>query len=140
MRILRAVLTATLFAGGVSSAFAHHSAAIFDFTRLNELTGEVTAVRVINPHMSLTLVVSDQKGTRSVDFEGHSINNFYRAGWRPNMIKVGDRIKIKFAPRKDGQDGGFVSGFTTAQGQEIGFGPPKEATAEPASDKAKTGR
>ncbi len=43
------------------------------------------------------------------------------------MIKVGDRIKIRFAPRKDGSDGGFVSGFVTAQGQDIQFGIPKEA-------------
>jgi Family of unknown function (DUF6152) len=104
-----------------SVAHAHHSAAMFDFTKSGELEGVVKDIRVINPHMSLTLVVTDSKGTREVSFEGHSVNNFYRAGWRPHSVKVGDKIKVRFAPRKDGHDGGFVSAFTTAQGQEIGF-------------------
>ena len=127
MKLIKVALAMLLCASGLSPVLAHHSAAMYDFSKNHELSGEVKAIRVINPHMSLTLIVSDDKGTRDVDFEGHSINNFYRSGWRPNMIKIGDRIKVKFAPRKDGQDGGFVNGFTTAQGQEIGFMLPKEA-------------
>ena len=107
---------------------AHHSAAMFDFTKRQQLEGVVKEIRVINPHMTLTLVVSDGNGTRDVAFEGHSVNNFYRAGWRPNMVKVGDKIKVTFAPRKDGLDGGFVNAFVTAEGREIGFKPPGEAT------------
>jgi len=129
VRVTLAAIVLTTF--GVSAAQAHHSAAMFDFTRSGELEGVVKDIRVINPHMSLTLVVTDTKGTRNVSFEGHSVNNFYRAGWRPNSVKVGDKIKVKFAPRKDGGDGGFVNAFTTAQGQEIGFKLP--GAAAPAS-------
>jgi hypothetical protein len=124
---------AVLAVFGASAAWAHHSAAMFDFTRTGELEGVVKDIRVINPHMSLTLAVSDGKGTRNVSFEGHSVNNFYRAGWRPNSVKVGDKIKVKFAPRKDGHEGGFVNAFTTAEGQEIGFrlpGAPAPASGE----------
>jgi hypothetical protein len=133
-------VTATLAAmvlavGGASAARAHHSAAMFDFTKSGELDGVVKDIRVINPHMSLTLVVSDGKGTRNVNFEGHSVNNFYRAGWRPDSVKVGDKIKVKFAPRKDGHDGGFVNAFTTAAGQQIGFRLPG-ATAPASGTKA----
>ena len=135
MKAVRVVLAALLCACALSPVLAHHSAAMYDFTKVHEMSGEVKAIRVINPHMSLTLAVSDDKGARDVDFEGHSINNFYRSGWRPNMIKIGDHIKIKFAPRKDGEDGGFVSGFTTAQGQVIGFMIPKEATTPPPAAK-----
>jgi hypothetical protein len=112
---------------------AHHSAAMFDFSRTDQLTGLVKEIRVINPHMTLTLDVADANGTHNIDFEGHSSNNFYRVGWRPGMIQVGDRIVVKFAPRKDGHDGGFVIGFTTAQGREIGFMIPKEAGSPPAT-------
>ena len=119
----------------VRLAVAHHSAAMYDFTKVAESTGVVKTIRVINPHMSLTLAVADDKGARDIDYEGHSINNFYRAGWRPNMIKVGDKIKIRFAPRKDGQDGGFVSGFTTSDGQVVAFGVPKEANQPPPAAK-----
>jgi hypothetical protein len=125
--------------GTGSEALAHHSAAMFDFTRSAELEGVVKDIRVINPHMSLVLVVTDAKGTHEVSFEGHSVNNFYRAGWRPDSVKVGDKIKVRFAPRKDGHEGGFVNAFTTAQGKEIGFGrPPTTApTAAPSAAESK---
>ena len=110
------------------SVLAHHSAAMFDFTKRVDAEGIVKDIRVINPHMSLTLSVTDAKGTRDIAFEGHSVNNFYRAGWRPSMVKAGDKIKVTFAPRKDGMDGGFVSAFVTADGKEIGFKPPTEAS------------
>ena len=122
----------SLAIGGAYDALAHHSAAMFDFTRSAEVEGVVKDIRVINPHMSLVLVVTDAKGSHDVSFEGHSVNNFYRAGWRPDSVKVGDKIKVRFAPRKDGHDGGFVNAFTTAQGKEIGFRPPGATTAAPA--------
>src|SRR5215470_5738880 len=91
--------------GTASDALAHHSAAMFDFTKSAEVEGVVKDIRVINPHMSLVLVVTDAKGAHEISFEGHSVNNFYRAGWRPDSVKVGDKIKVRFAPRKDGHDG-----------------------------------
>jgi hypothetical protein len=128
MRMIRLALAALIVGCVLSPVQAHHSAAMYDFRKVGEATGVVKAIRVINPHMSLTLEVSDDKGPKDVEFEGHSLNNFYRAGWRPNMIKVGDRIKVKFAPRKDNEAGGFVSGFTTADGREVAFKIPTEAS------------
>jgi len=133
MRKLSVALATVALSIGTVSIEAHHSAAMFDFSKRVTAEGVVKDIRVINPHMSLTLVVSDAKGTREIAFEGHSVNNFYRAGWRPNMVKVGDKIKVTFAPRKDGLDGGFVSSFVTAEGREIGFKPPGEASAPPAT-------
>jgi uncharacterized protein DUF6152 len=134
MHIVRVALAGLVLGGALLPVQAHHSAAMYDFRKVAETTGVVKAVRVINPHMSLTLEVSDAKGAQDVEFEGHSLNNFYRAGWRPNMIKVGDRIKVRFAPRKDAQPGGFVSGFTTSDGKEVAFKIPSEAnTPAPAA-------
>jgi Family of unknown function (DUF6152) len=127
MYVIRLALAAFVLGCVLSPAQAHHSAAMYDFMKRAEATGVVKAIRVINPHMSLTLEVGDDKGAKDVEFEGHSLNNFYRAGWRPNMIKVGDRITVKFAPRKDSQAGGFVSGFVTADGREVAFKIPSEA-------------
>ena len=124
--VMFSVLAASVLAAG--PVLAHHSAAMFDFTKRVDAEGIVKDIRVINPHMSLTLAVTDAKGTRDIAFEGHSVNNFYRAGWRPSMVKAGDKIKVTFAPRKDGMDGGFVSAFVTADGKEIGFKPPTEAS------------
>jgi Family of unknown function (DUF6152) len=120
-----------LAAGNLSVALAHHSAAMFDFTKNTWVSGVVKDIRVINPHMSLTLVVSGDKGTKEVSFEGHSVNNFYREGWRPNMVNVGDKIQVRYNPRKDGVDGGFVNGFVTSGGREIAFHLPGDTSTEP---------
>jgi hypothetical protein len=117
----RAFLAAiALSALGAPAALAHHSAAMFDFTRSEQMSGVVKSFELINPHMRLVMVVSDAKGTRDVEFEGHSLNNMYRAGWRPNMVKVGDRLTVIIAPRKDGGDGGYVTAAITASGTRFG--------------------
>ena len=128
-------LVACAFAvGGTSTALAHHSAAMYDFTRNVWVDGVVKSIRVINPHMSLTLAVANPEGkSHDIDFEGHSVNNFYRAGWRPGIVKPGDHIKVRYNPRKDGADGGFVNGFVTAQGREIAFRVPGAPAAPPTS-------
>jgi hypothetical protein len=131
MRIVRMVLAALVTGSALLPVQAHHSAAMYDFRKVEETTGVVKAVRVINPHMSLTLEVGDARSAKDVEFEGHSLNNFYRAGWRPNMIKVGDKIKVRFAPRKDQGPGGFVSAFVTSDGHEVAFKIPSEAAAAP---------
>ena len=131
-----ALLAAALLAGGMSQALAHHSAAMYDFTKNIWVSGVVKNIRVINPHMSLTLIVSNGAGeSRAIDFEGHSVNNFYRAGWRPDLVRVGDKIRVRYNPRKDGRDGGFVNGFVAAGGREVAFHLPQ---AEAAGASART--
>ncbi len=100
-------------------AFAHHSAAQFNFTTPKSVDGVIKEVRMANPHMRLILTVSDVKGTRDIEFEGHSLNNLYRMGWRPDSVKAGDKITITIAPRKDGEDGGYVTKVKTADGKEF---------------------
>jgi hypothetical protein len=132
MSRLGTLLTAVLLAGG-SSVLAHHSAAQFDFTKSVAITGVVVKFVAINPHMRLVLRVTDAKGTREVEFEGHSTNNMYRAGYRDRMIKVGDTITVYAAPLRSGADGGYVTAATTASGQR--FGP--RSAAEAAAERAK---
>ena len=104
-----------------ATAAAHHSAVQFDFTRSETVTGVVKKFRAINPHMQLVLHVKDAKGERDIEFEGHSTNNMYRAGYRDNMIKVGDTITVYIAPLKDGSDGGYVTAAQTASGTRFGL-------------------
>ena len=139
MKTLNATLAGLALALSAVTAWAHHSAAMFDFTQNRWVEGVVKDVRVINPHMTLTLVVEDAKGPHEIAFEGHSVNNFYRAGWRPHMINVGDKIKVRFNPRKDGQEGGFVNGFVTAQGKEVAFRVPGNESGS-ASSPSSSGR
>lgn len=107
--------------GATAPAFAHHSAAQFDFANPVRITGLVKEARFANPHARIILEVTDDaRGTRDIEYEGHSRNNMQREGFRPGMMKVGDTITIQIAPMKDGTDGGYVTALITADGEQIG--------------------
>jgi hypothetical protein len=103
----------------VLPASAHHSAAQFDFTMPAKVEGVVKEIRMANPHMRLVLAVTNDKGPHDVEFEGHSLNNLYRRGWRQDSVKVGDKVTISIAPRKDGGEGGYVLTVKTPDGKEF---------------------
>ena len=113
-----------------SAVAAHHSAIQFDFTRTVTIKGVVKKFQAISPHMRLTLQVTDAKGTREIELEGHSTNNMYRAGYRNNMIKFGDAITVFVAPLKDGSEGGYVTAALTASGVRFGARSSAELAAE----------
>jgi len=102
-------------------AAAHHSAAQFDFSKRVTIEGTVEQFNVTNPHAAALISVTDAKGTRDVEYEGHSASHFYRAGYTRDMVHVGDKIAILIAPRHDGADGGFIQAFTV-NGKTVGFG------------------
>jgi len=102
------------------TADAHHSAAQFDFSRRVTIEGVVKSFTVANPHTKAVVTVTDGKGTRDIEFEGHSASHFYRAGYKRGSVKAGDSIAILIAPRKDGNDGGFIQAFTV-NGVTVGF-------------------
>jgi hypothetical protein len=104
----------------LAGSHAHHSAAQFDFQNQVNLTGVVKVARFANPHAHFVLEVSDEKGTRDIEFEGHSRNNMQRQGLLPDMMRVGDEVTIRIAPLRDGSDGGYVTAFITADGTAIG--------------------
>ena len=102
-----------------TTAWAHHSAAQFDFAQTVRIEGVVKEMRVANPHIALFLEVADAKGKRVIEYEGHSRNNVYRRGWRPEMVHDGDKISIDIAPMRTGEDGGYVKTFITKDGTEF---------------------
>ena len=107
---------------------AHHSAIQYDFAKPVQISGVVTRFQAMNPHMRLTLRVTDAKGTREIAFEGHSTNNMYRGGYRDKMIQVGDTLTLTVAPLKDGSDGGYVTGGVTSKGDQFGLQGANERT------------
>ena len=111
-----AALTLTLSA----TASAHHSAVQYDFGKSATITGVVVKFQAINPHMRITLRVTDDKGTREVELEGHSTNNMYRAGYRDGMIKYGDKITASVAPLRSGAEGGYMIAATLPDGRRFG--------------------
>jgi hypothetical protein len=119
-------------------AAAHHSAAQFDFAQRVTIHGVVKEFNVTNPHTAAFVEVKDAKGTRTVEYEGHSASHFYRAGYTRDMVKAGDEISILIAPRHDGKDGGFIQAFTV-NGKTVGFGGLSPESGKPASGSADPG-
>jgi hypothetical protein len=120
-RIIGAALGSAL-ALCAAVAMAHHSAAQFDFSQRVTIEGIVKDFNVTNPHTWATVEITDEKrGTRDAEYEGHSASHFYRAGYTRGLAKPGDKISILIAPRRDGEDGGFIQAFTV-NGKTIGFG------------------
>jgi hypothetical protein len=120
MSKLGSIFAGLLSLGVATTIYAHHSAAQFDFQNTVNVTGVVKDARFANPHGRIVLSVSDDRGTRDIEFEAHSRNNMYRQGFRPDMMKVGDEITIRIAPMRTGEDGGYVTALITADGTVIG--------------------
>lgn len=113
----RLLLSIALAIGLADVTAAHHSAAQFDLSiRDNEVEGIVKVFEAANPHTRIVLEVTDEKGTRDIEFEGHSRNNYYRSGLRPGMVNVGDKVTLIAAPMRDGSDGGYVLGVILEDG------------------------
>lgn len=121
MKSLPGIAILVFAALATPQAGAHHSAAQFDFGNTVLVEGEVIETRFANPHMRLVLEVTDDaRGTRNIEFEGHSRNNMLRQGLLPDMFKEGDTITIRIAPMRNGNDGGYVTAVRTPDGTEIG--------------------
>jgi hypothetical protein len=113
--------SAALFAGLSATALGHHSASQFNFGGTVNVTGIVRYVRFANPHAKIILeVTDDERGTRDIEFEGHSRNNMIRQGLVPDMFAVGESITISIAPMRDGTDGGYITAFITEDGEAVG--------------------
>jgi Family of unknown function (DUF6152) len=101
-------------------AFAHHSFAMFDQSKVLYLTGTVKQFELVNPHAWLHLAVLGDKGDASTwSFEGGSVSQLVRLGWSKDSLKVGDEVEIGFRPMKDGSRGGQIMSVKLADGRKV---------------------
>lgn len=113
-------------AGGLAAwpALAHHSFAMFDHQHQVKLTGTVRYFQWENPHVYIRLETQDAQGhPRSYTIECANPGILDRAGWKWNMIKVGDRITAIIAPLRTGEPGGLLKQVTLSDGRRFGNGP-----------------
>lgn len=96
-----ALASAFLFAGPL---VAHHGFSVeFDDSKPVTLTGTVTKMEFMNPHIYFYVDVKDAKGTVvNWAFEGSPPNILYRQGWRKDTIKPGDVITAGGFRARDG--------------------------------------
>jgi hypothetical protein len=103
---------------------AHHSlAGVYDMKAEKELAGTVDKLQFTNPHGSLSILVKNEDGTSTewVMTLG-SVSALAQRGvgkTGPNALHVGDSIKVKFLPAKDGHPLGFLKTVTMPDGRVI---------------------
>ena len=104
---------------------AHHSFAMYDHTRTITIKGEVTKFQWTNPHAYLEVDVKQKDGTiKHYSIEMTSINMMQRLGWRSNMIKAGDQVKVTVSPLLNGEAGGLMLDVTLPDGRKLEPGVP----------------
>ena len=118
-KLLNRLLVAALSAVAVPAA-AHHSFAIYDMTQNIEFDGVVETLKMRNPHMAMTLTVTNPDGTKkTINFvEGAPANMIVRMGLNPADVAVGKPIKAIGAPRKDDANAYFLKAIILPDGRK----------------------
>ncbi|MET0390030.1 MAG: DUF6152 family protein [Polyangiales bacterium] len=116
------VAVAAALALTTAAAHAHHSFAMFDFTKLEQAAASVEEFRWTNPHVVLVVKADGAAGapTKLWSLELTSPGNLTRTGFSRHSFKPGDRVQIEFHPLRDGRQGGaFKKATFTATGQVL---------------------
>jgi hypothetical protein len=122
---LNGLLVAALAAVALPAA-AHHSFAVYDMTQNIEFDGVVETLKMRNPHMAMTLTVTNPDGTKkTINFvEGAPANMIVRMGLNPADVAVGKPIKAIGAPRKDDPNAYFLKAIILPDGRKyVSVGP-----------------
>ena len=121
--LLRSVGAAIVLALLWSTAYAHHSYAMFE-KRQVVVKGTVKSFSWTNPHIFLLVSVPDADGN-IVDWgaEGSGLGDLARQGWKFNSLKEGDKVTIGIAPLRDGRPGGGLIYVLKADGSRLSGGP-----------------
>ena len=102
-------------------ASAHHSFAMFDYSKEITVTGEVKEFLWRNPHIHILVNVPDGKGGMAEwDIEGGTPGNLRRNGWKADILKPGDKLSVVIRPLKNGDNGGNLIRANRGDGTPIG--------------------
>jgi hypothetical protein len=104
------------------SAQAHHSASMFDNSKLIEVAGTVKAWEFVNPHSWLQVVVMGADGKLSQwGFEGGrpgSGGDSPNSALRKDTFKPGDKVVVRTHPMRDGRPAGSLEEVVFADGHK----------------------
>ncbi len=124
-------LALVLAAACAPPSLAHHSTAMFDFTKSMTLTGTIKELQWTNPH-AWVQVIADGK---EYSLECGSPNTMSRQGWKRNTVKPGDPVTVMMRPMKDGTPAGMLVSILLKDGRTLGAGvtpgPPPPIAAAP---------
>jgi hypothetical protein len=120
MKLTSLIVVIVAFCCG-SVAYAHHSFALFDRSKLTTLSGAVREWKWANPHTWLTVVVRKANGAdEEWALVGSSPNMMSRWGWNAADIKVGDKVLVDIHPARDGKPMGQIQTIFLSGGKVLG--------------------
>jgi hypothetical protein len=117
-------------------ALAHHSASMFDETRVTNVAGTVKEFQFTQPHCWLVVSVPGENGAAAVEWriEAGAPTLLQRVGIQKSTFPAGAAVTVTFHPLRDGRPAGLFMKATLANGKEVGLdggAPPAAATPGP---------
>jgi hypothetical protein len=114
LNLVLAAIVLAAAAGASWPAYAHHSFAVYDRSKLLTLKGNVKIFQWTNPHCVIWVLVQPDAGgdPQEWSFETTSPGVLTRGGWTRNSVKAGDRVSVEFYPLRDGSHGGGLNSVT----------------------------
>ena len=121
MKFKLAILAVMIGLISAGSIYAHHSfAAQYDANKPIKLTGVVTKVEWMNPHVYFYANVTDTNGkVTNWAFENGNLSSLMRRGWRKDSLKIGDKITVEGSLAKDGSPLVNARSVTLADGRKV---------------------
>jgi hypothetical protein len=117
-----------LFALGIVAVFAvtsrpvlgHHGGAAFDQTKVTTLSGTVTELQFVNPHVVVVFDVDDgHGGVTHWSAWLTAPNKLQRAGWNKRTLQAGDHITVAGSAQKNGSPVLQVRKLTGPDGKDL---------------------
>ena len=107
------------------AGYAHHSQSQYDTVKKIAIEGTISEIAWSNPH---TLFYVNAKRTDDPSgmverwvVEGPAPRGLTQAGWEKENTKVGDKVTMFGAPRKDMKPQLLLQGITLPDGRNISF-------------------
>jgi uncharacterized protein DUF6152 len=123
LKSVGALAALAVLAAGITQVAAHHSASMFDQSKMMTVKGSVLEMRWVNPHVTLTLNGSSSAGEAPDEWlmETTSPGNLVRVGgWRRDVVKPGDQVEVLFHPLRDeGKKSGLLRQLTVLATGEV---------------------
>jgi Family of unknown function (DUF6152) len=119
LRLFLLSLAATVIAG-LPLAAHHGRGATFDMKKQLTLKGTVSEVKWQNPHVLISIDVTDEAGkVVTWTFENSNVHTLATQGYNRNTLKIGQPVTAVLNPAANGAPLGIIVKVILADGKEI---------------------